>query len=79
MIYVGSTPKNGKCVVSQFNGIATVTNFKISHVGWVDTDIITKYEYLYSFDNGDIYLPIQTDGMLLTQISHVFQPVYDKY
>ena len=24
-------------------------------------------------------MPIETDGPLLTQIRHVFQPVYDKY
>ena len=48
-------------------------------MGWEDTDIITKYDYLYSFDDGNIYLPIETDGFLKTQISYIFQSVYDKY
>ncbi|CDW71957.1 neurohypophysial n-terminal domain containing protein [Stylonychia lemnae] len=77
--YVGSAPKNGKCQVFPFQGIATVTNFKIQQSGWVDEEIITRYDFLYSLDGGTEYFPIQTDNRLSQEISYQFQSIYDKF
>ncbi|CDW88931.1 neurohypophysial n-terminal domain containing protein [Stylonychia lemnae] len=78
-IYVGSAPKNGKCVVSPIQGIATVTNFNITQKGWEDTELITQYQYFLSFDNGQIYLPIDTEERKQLMIQYKFNPIYQKF
>ncbi len=50
VIYIGIPPKNGKCFIAPQQGIAGVTNFKITTSGWVDVDGIAEYAYFYSYD-----------------------------
>ena len=78
-IYIGGAPKNGKCQVKPISGIATVTNFNISQVGWEDQIPITQYEYLYSYDDGQLYLPIETETFIEDSILYTFSPIYNKY
>ncbi|CDW89849.1 neurohypophysial n-terminal domain containing protein [Stylonychia lemnae] len=78
-IYLGSAPKNGKCIVSPIQGIATVTNFNITQKGWEDTELITQYQYFFSFDNGQIYLPIDTEERIQLSIQYKFNPIYQKF
>ncbi|CDW88093.1 neurohypophysial n-terminal domain containing protein [Stylonychia lemnae] len=79
IIYIGSAPRNGKCQVYPAQGIATVTKFKIQQSGWVDKEIITRYDFLYSLDGGIKYFPIQSDDRLSQEISYLFQSIYDKF
>jgi len=78
-IYIGGAPKNGKCSVFPLSGIATITKFNITQKSWEDNVPISKYEYFYSYDNGKIYLPIETEIWTEKSILKIFNPIYNKY
>jgi hypothetical protein len=74
-VYLGIPPKNGRCFSSPLFGIANVTTFNFSQSGWEDLEGIDKYEFFYSMDGGDIYLPIESNPTF-TSIVYVFEHIY---
>lgn len=73
-IYIGIPPKNGKCQVTPLSGIAVVQQFTIKTPGWVDSTGISAYNFYYSFDGGETYLPISS-GMSSTT-EYYFPNIY---
>ena len=57
-------------------GYATSTTFTVTTSGWVDAVGIAEYNFYYSFDSGDTYLPINDAGYTDTTITQVFNSVY---
>ncbi|CDW84369.1 neurohypophysial n-terminal domain containing protein [Stylonychia lemnae] len=78
-IYIGMPPRGGKCQISPLIGIAQVTQFSIKQMQWVDEEPLYRYDYFYSTDGGQIYIPIETDDIDLQSINHTFTSTYDKY
>lgn len=78
-IYVGIPSMNGKCSVSPMSGYATSTIFTIKTSGWVDEVGIQEYNYYYSFDSGETYLPINEDGYTQTSINYTSKSIYQSY
>ena len=75
VIYIGIPPKGGKCSIKPAQGIAAVTQFQISTQSWQDVDGIAEYQFLYSLDHGDSYVPITTSNSRLPSVSLVFDPI----
>ena len=57
-IYIGIPPTPGECNSDKYVGDADKDFFKISADGWTDSDGISEYNFFFSFDGGDIYIPI---------------------
>lgn len=57
-IFFGIPPKAGKCQVDLQNGYAIITQFTFNASGWTDSKGIKQYNFYYSFDDGDIFIPI---------------------
>ena len=45
----------------------------------MDFEALVNYEFFYSYDGGDIYLPIESEDSLLNSINFKFTATYDKY
>ncbi len=65
VMYLGTAPKNGLCAVTPTVGYAEITEFRMAQAGWTDVNPITAYNFYYSFDGGNIFIPIQADNSSL--------------
>eukprot|EP00347_Sterkiella_histriomuscorum_P015521 403356717 len=78
-IYIGSPPKNGRCRVSPIIGIASITPFIISQQNWLDEEPIERYEFSYSIDGGDIYIPMSDELLTNPNFTYTFDSTYNQY
>lgn len=76
VIYIGIPPKGGKCLIQPLQGIAAVTQFKMSTQGWQDVDGIAEYQFFYSFDSGESFIPVTTQNSRLPQVNLTFDPIF---
>eukprot|EP00347_Sterkiella_histriomuscorum_P002038 403369714 len=79
MIYIGTPPKNGRCKVSPIIGISTITEFTISQQNWLDEEQIQNYEFFYSLDGGDVYLPMSDEQLTNPNFTFIFDSTYKQY
>eukprot|EP00347_Sterkiella_histriomuscorum_P005798 403355229 len=78
-IYIGSPPRNGKCIVSPLIGIATLTEFTIQQENWSDEEVIVRYDFSYSIDGGDIYIPMSDQMLSSPNLTFTFDSTYNLY
>lgn len=60
-IYVGASPYGGRCSSSAIEGYANITEFLFSTPDWKDSVGISTYNFYYSYDGGEIFIPIVVD------------------
>jgi hypothetical protein len=75
-IFFGIPPTPGKCAVDVSSGYATITPFTFNASGWTDTRGIKQYNFYYSFDNGDIYVPLYSSDITSQNMTYTFNAVY---
>eukprot|EP00347_Sterkiella_histriomuscorum_P014233 403361664 len=78
-IYLGTPPKNGKCQISPIIGIATITKFQIQQTNWIDLEPIDAYDFFYSMDGGEVFLPLESTEITLTSLNYTFAATYNQY
>ncbi|CDW84379.1 neurohypophysial n-terminal domain containing protein [Stylonychia lemnae] len=78
-LYIGTPPRNGKCVITPLIGIATVTKFQMKQSSWVDFEQLIRYDFSYSMDGGQVYIPLSSTNPQLPNLNYTFPPIYDKY
>lgn len=76
VIYIGIPPKGGLCQVSPMQGIASVTRFTFTSSHWLDPDGIAEYRFLYSFDDGNTYIPLDQMSLASPSASFIFPPIF---
>jgi len=57
-VYVGSAPIQGSCDTDKDFALAIFDIVNISVDNWTDKDGIGRYDYSFSYDGGNIYVPI---------------------
>jgi hypothetical protein len=75
-IYVGIPPKAGLCTSDNTLGIATVTDFIFSATSWTSSNTIIAYNFYFSVDGGNIYIPIEKLNTAANEIDYIFPSVY---
>lgn len=75
-IYVGQPPLQGTCLSSVETAFAVFDTVTLSLSGWTDNDGIAAYAFSYSYDGGDIYIPIQKPLAIASTVDIIFPPLY---
>lgn len=76
VIYIGIPPRKGKCKIDPPQGIATVTQFAISCIEWVEREGMAEYGHYYSYDDGKTFIPLYNDNLRNGTISVTFEAVF---
>jgi hypothetical protein len=74
--YFGLPPNPGLCQSNKSFGIASITNFVFTAPGWSDSTGIRSYNFYFSFDDGNIFIPLTKKIASNLTLEYIFRAVY---
>lgn len=79
-IYIGSAPETGSCEATYDEAVTLVfadeTTVTLSVSDWHDEDGIFEFNFYFSYDGGDIFVPLEKANRLDTSLNFVLSPIY---
>ena len=69
-VLLGLPPKPGRCISNLAFGFADLTNFVFSAPDWTDSNLLKSYNFYFSFDDGEIFIPIAKNDPLNITIEY---------
>jgi hypothetical protein len=71
-VYVGTPPTQGSCEVDNTLPYAVFDSVTVTAGNWYDADGISAYNFYFSYDGGDIYIPLEKSNPSQNTLSFTF-------